>query len=376
MSFSEALDAMGYGDFTHILNPPLDAMNDSLLGFPGMGSWIYQQIQARSLGYQHGSVAKVQIARSIDFYATLFQQTSSLSWKDVLSFAVPFAEKIKTSWSNYHEEMEGVAEGSGYSILDIVALNVRTEIAFGAFSDGCTSLAWHTEKHSFLAQNWDWQPAQKQNLIILEIEQTSKPSIKMVTEAGIIGKIGFNSSGVGVCLNAIRAKGVDNNRLPVHLALRMALDSFSTKEAVGLLKDKYGVASPAHILIADAVESAGCEFTSTTSAVITADERGRVIHSNHLLLSHPGVFDTAWLADSSFRISRVLELTDGILGQGGPSQEAVEGIFKDRVNAPAAICRNGEFETLFSIIMDLKAQKAVVVLGMPGKGKEFVQLLF
>ncbi len=49
----------------------------------------------------------------------------------------------------------GVAAGSGRSILDIIALNVRTEIAFGRFSDGCTSLAWHTEKRAYLGQNWD-----------------------------------------------------------------------------------------------------------------------------------------------------------------------------------------------------------------------------
>ncbi|KAL4793660.1 acyl-coenzyme A:6-aminopenicillanic acid acyl-transferase-domain-containing protein [Aspergillus venezuelensis] len=330
----------------------------------------------REIGFQHGSAAKEHIARSIEFYASLFQKTSSLAWKDVLSFAVPFADRIKSAWPNYHDEMEGVAEGSGHSILDIVALNVRTEIAFGAFSDGCTSLAWHTEDQGFLAQNWDWQPAQKQNIIILDIDQPSKPSIKMVTEAGIIGKIGFNSSGVGVCLNAIRAKGVDSNKLPVHLALRMALDSSSAKEAVDLLTEQYGVASPAHILIADATESMGCEFTSTTSAVITADERGRVIHSNHLLLPHPGVHDTAWLADSPFRIQRVVELTDEILSVGGPSFEAVGGIFRDRANAPAAICRDGEFETLFNIVMDLKARKAMVVLGMPYSGKEVVGLVF
>ncbi|KAL4963622.1 putative acyl-CoA:6-aminopenicillanic-acid-acyltransferase [Aspergillus stella-maris] len=331
---------------------------------------------SHEIGFQHGSAAKEHIARSIEFYASLFQKTSSLAWKDVLSFAVPFAERIKSAWPNYYDEMEGVAEGSGHSILDIVALNVRTEIAFGAFSDGCTSLAWHTENQGFLAQNWDWQPAQKQNLIILDIDQVSKPSIKMVTEAGIIGKIGFNSSGVGVCLNAIRAKGVDTNKLPVHLALRMALDSSSAREGVDILKEKYGVASPAHILIADSTESMGCEFTSTTSAVITADERGRVIHSNHLLLPHPGVHDTAWLADSPFRIQRVVKLTDEILSIWEPSFEAVAGIFRDRANAPAAICRNGEFETLFNIVMDLKARKAMVVLGMPDSGEGALGLGF
>lgn len=49
----------------------------------------------------------------------------------------------------------GIADGSKRDILDIVAINVRTEIAFGLFSDGCTSLFWRTNSHTFLAQNWD-----------------------------------------------------------------------------------------------------------------------------------------------------------------------------------------------------------------------------
>jgi hypothetical protein len=49
----------------------------------------------------------------------------------------------------------GIAEGSKRDILDIVALNVRSEIAFGQFSDGCTSLFWHTPKTEWLGQNWD-----------------------------------------------------------------------------------------------------------------------------------------------------------------------------------------------------------------------------
>jgi hypothetical protein len=51
--------------------------------------------------------------------------------------------------------MRGIADGSGRELLDIVALNVRTEINFGLFSDGCTSLAWKTGERSWLGQNWD-----------------------------------------------------------------------------------------------------------------------------------------------------------------------------------------------------------------------------
>lgn len=100
---------------------------------------------------------------------------------------------------------------------------------------------------------------QKQNLIILTIEQANIPTIKMVTEAGILGKIGLNSAGVGVCLNAIRVKGMDSTRLPCHLGLRMVLESTSRDEAVAKL-DEFGIASACHMLIADAAGGIGVEW--------------------------------------------------------------------------------------------------------------------
>lgn len=101
--------------------------------------------------------------------------------------------------------------------------------------------------------------AQKENLVILTIEQAHKPTIKMVTEAGILGKIGLNSMGVGVCLNAIRAKGMDSTRLPCHLGLRMVLESASRDEAVAAL-EKHGIASACHMLIADPTGGIGVEW--------------------------------------------------------------------------------------------------------------------
>lgn len=100
---------------------------------------------------------------------------------------------------------------------------------------------------------------QKENLVLLTIEQAGKPTIKMVTEAGILGKIGLNSAGVGVCLNAIRAKGMDATRLPCHLGLRMVLESSSRSEAVAKL-EKVGIASACHMLIADATGGVGMEW--------------------------------------------------------------------------------------------------------------------
>ncbi|KAF2095120.1 peptidase C45 acyl-coenzyme A:6-aminopenicillanic acid acyl-transferas-like protein [Rhizodiscina lignyota] len=331
------------------------------------------------IGYKHGSAAKVEVERCIDFYAKLFVKNSKQSWPQVQETARSFGETIKSQWPQYYEEIQGIAEGAERDILDIVALNVRTEIAFGQFSDGCTSVSWHGEKRAWLGQNWDWMPEQKKNLIILRVKSNDgRPSFAMITEAGIIGKIGFNERGVGVCLNAIRARGCDASRLPVHLGLRMALESQSAKEATDKM-EAIGMASSAHILIADENEGIGFEFTATTFARLPMDLNDCVIHSNHLLAPHPDVYEPGWLKDSPLRVATMGELTQKLKTKvEEPSWEEFSKLFEDETHYPAAICRKYEgesgSESLFNIVMELKSKKGVVKLGRPIHPEETVVL--
>lgn len=246
------------------------------------------------------------------------------------------------------------------------------------FSDGCTALSWRTADASWLAQNWDWMEPQKQNLIVLTIEQADKPTIKMITEAGLIGKIGFNSAGVGVCLNAIKMKGMDPTKLPCHLGLRMGLESSSREEAVQSL-EKYGIASACHMLIADATGGIGLEWSSSDVQKCTMNDSHQVFHSNHYLLKHPGVGqDTNWLADSEFRVTKIEELAGKI--EGAPTKEKIFELFKDESNYPGAICRAAKppstSASLFHITMDLLKKRADITLGRPVAPDDSVQLAF
>lgn len=94
-----------------------------------------------------------------------------------------------------YTELEGIAAGVGgeVTLLDIVALNARSEIALannkGGLDDGCTSLAWTLSGgRQVLAQNWDWTEDVGQNLALVSIEQpgTGKPKIWMVAEVCVV----------------------------------------------------------------------------------------------------------------------------------------------------------------------------------------------
>ncbi|KAK1818359.1 hypothetical protein LTR12_007273 [Friedmanniomyces endolithicus] len=331
----------------------------------------------REIGLKHGREAKLQISRSIAFYADLFEETAKMDWPKVQDLAMTFEAVMRRKWPAYLEEISGISEGAGVSLSDIIAINVRTEIAFGMFSDGCTALGWKTRDGSFLAQNWDWMEAQKENLIILTIEQQNNPTIKMVTEAGLIGKIGLNSAGVGVCLNAIKVKGMDPTRIPCHLGLRMVLESESRDEAVRQL-EKYGVASSCHMLVADGSGSIGLEWSAVELQKVKMNGREQVFHSNHYLAEHVRVEDSRWLEDSTFRVTRIEKLCEDF--KDPPTTETLFELFKDEENYPGAICRaqmgTSGSASLFNIIMDLQHRTAAVTLGRPVAPEEVVQLAF
>ena len=249
---------------------------------------------------------------------------------------------------------------------------MRTEIAYGMSKDGCTALYWNNGSSAYLAQNWDWQEEQQENLINLSIRQKGKPTITMVTEAGIIGKIGLNSAGVGVCLNAIRALGIDFQRMPCHLALRACLESSSVSEAVTILR-KTGVASACHILVADPREAVGLECSNVD--IVELPTKSTLTHTNHFIKPHKGVEDKFAFADSPIRLKRIDKLIQDRsrrLDANDTLKPAdIRSLLQDQENFPTAICRSRTEEstiaTLFNVVMDLTKGDAQVVVGKPSQ---------
>lgn len=258
-------------------------------------------------------------------------------------------------------------------------------------NDGCTAFAIATGTDSFIAQNWDWESQQRDNIVCARIVQDGKPTIHMMTEAGIIGvsyplnvrvgltwfkgKIGMNSAGVGVTLNAISARGVSFDKLPCHLALRTALESASLGEARMKL-NKAGVASACHITVADAENgSIGFENTAFDQKELLMTN-GVNTHSNHLTVEHAGVDDKGMLIDSPFRLQRIRDLLADI--GPNPSLNKLRDLLRDEKNSPAAINRSptekSTIRTLFSIVMDLPSKYALVKMGKPTEGGEELEL--
>jgi isopenicillin-N N-acyltransferase like protein len=182
-------------------------------------------------------------------------------------------------------------------------------------------------------------------------------------------------------LNAIRAKPVDQSKLPIHVALRVCLDSKSKAEAIARLEDLGGMASAQHILIADAQGPTSWEVSPKGNVQIEPDSNGIVCHTNHMI-ENKLMHEPLWLSGSPIRLERIRELSKKVAvgGKYVDSDTLRSQVFSDTYNAPQAICCQEDpsrpvetrSSTLFNIIMKLGGAhpSAEVVWGQPGSGRE------
>jgi isopenicillin-N N-acyltransferase like protein len=379
------------------------------------------------IGLQHGQLAKEQIYNNILTYSAFFKETAGLeNWEDVKKRATIFIPTLEKLYPEILEEIQGIADGAKLDREDILALNVRSEIALTNYdnapkegekeavppviTDGCTSIAQLSQDGSrlVLAQNWDWLEELHNGIVTLDIiTPDEKTHLQFLNEAGLVGKIGLNSYGVGICMNALRCGALDTNRLPTHFMARRVLQyAKSFDEAVQML-DEFGGACTFNLVIADMqgkfgtveISPNGVSVISPLESNDTSKVPGRgplfVAHTNHVM-TPPTDFPRGPIYDrpapNSFsRLERMTELTRIDL-QGGSSVtlESINERLKDQQGTPYSICRDRppgakgmeKMTTLATVLMefDTAARKIVqshITVGRPcEKGLQKIDLVF
>ncbi len=326
-------------------------------------------------GYQVGSRAKKLVLGCLDAYARIFKTYVYLEWSEAVKRAEKYTDAIARYDPQIMEEMKGIADGCGRPPEEIVALNARSEIALtrAALDGGCTSLAicpQRTEGPTYLAQNWDWK---QESLLLLRIEQPPRPTITMVTEAGIVGKIGFNSAGLGVCLNALASEQSEAG-VPIHVILRGILDSANLGDAIEAVARTQVASSACFFTAHSDGEAAAIEVAPNDFDVILS-RAGLNAHTNHFLSLRLAAKVTdlgkRMFPDTFVRQNRAENL---LARHAGPFRLAdVQAILRDHLNYPDSICRHPDAKdpegrrlwTVFSIAMDLTARQMWLCRGQP-----------
>ncbi|GAA1552907.1 C45 family autoproteolytic acyltransferase/hydolase [Dactylosporangium maewongense] len=336
-------------------------------------------------GYQYGLAAKTRIEQALRTYADVFRHYASWDWDAVRRHGLRFAGPIEDFSPASAREIRAIARGAGVEVADILALNTRSEIMFAApgraravASTECTSFALTPERTTsgaaLMGQNWDWIEGARETAIVLQVHRDDGPDFVTVVEAGMLAKVGINSSGVGLCTNTLISDG-DEGRfgVPYHVLLRSVLDSDSGAEAAQRIQST-SRANSANYLIADA--AGFCADIETgpgdgPCGVITPVD-GVVTHANHFLVDGLTGVDR-YLERKAHTRNRLHHLTARVQQHDTHTIESLQEALADHADAPHSVCQHPDAAqpvaertcTIAGIVMDLSARSLVYAAGSP-----------
>jgi len=348
----------------------------------------------RERGRQYGQKAAGRIKKGATHYFAQLKELS-LDAKGVAALVRDYLPVIEAFEPSYIEEMRGIAEGADVPFEDVVLLNARTEIIKLANPairarlktpedpDGCTGVVVlpqaTTDGRLIHAQNWDWKRECAETAVVLKVRRDDGPDLMTFTEAGALGRCGFNAVGiaitanylesdrdyrqVGVPLALIRRKVLENE----HLALAMRA-VYCTKK------------SAANNMIVSHREGVAIDFECAPDETFQVHpQNGLLVHANHFVspvalgkLKDTGPFNTP---DSLYRDIRVRDLLQPHIGS--ITFDTVKSALFDEFAYPWSVCRpprrnlsNNLSATVAMILME-PASGLMQVAPLPALNREF-----
>jgi isopenicillin-N N-acyltransferase-like protein len=340
---------------------------------------------AHECGVQHGMLAADRVAKTIAFYLGVFGQHSKLTLDQVRERARTFAAQIEAIDPGIMSEIKGIAEGAKQSLEDIVAINCRTELMYGAAGGNraateCTSIVTLPEatQHGgmIVGKNWDWRSPAIESVVVLRIKQKDKPALSLIVEAGMVGRDGFNEEGIVVCGNMLTSSA-DKGKVgvPIPILRRRILNSRHFYEAIDILTRSARGASGNYLLAHR--DGVAIDFETTPDNVYPVyPERGLLTHANHFqsLAAQTDGVAKSFNGDSLYRDFRARQLLEPKIG--AITVNDVKTVLRDEFGSPRAICRapheypgQGSTMTIASLVFDLKNDVMHVAAGQPNRSE-------
>lgn len=333
------------------------------------------------MGVGHGKALAKEIKANLNLYYDMVKGLTGLEPDACLERAERYIDILETETPELLEEMKGIAKGAGVTLKEILFLNARSELmSMGSEPEvkvgECTTIGLTGQRagggNPIIAQNWDWHKRVHNTTAIFKLNPADAPEAVFYAEAGQVGKIGFNENGVGVVFNFLTT-GEVSYALPVHVLLRMILNTKDAIEAVTMIKSAPR-GGTVHFLIGDLNgHIRGLELTPN-EAIEIKPENGVVYHTNHYCDPKLAEKDVGRLlmVDTTARYDRTTEL---ISTRAQWDNQSLSEIFTDHDNHPTSICRHVKASdpeflhmiTVASIIIDLAAKKMFISRGQPCK---------
>ncbi len=353
--------------------------------------FLYIQAQGsyRELGRAVGEGARDAIHASVAFFRDNFSAMTQgrLSFAEAELLALAYAEEARRWTPRHLEELEGVAEGAGLPLSELLVPNCGEEFTASAASangrqppsggprggDHCTAVALAAGGRHVIGHNMDWYVVDAPNNVLFDLTVPDGTRLMGIAGAPYLLMLGMNSHGVGNVSNSVHS---NDNRVGVPNAFvrRASIEGVSLEAARerGLLGAR---ARGTNHFLADARGRLwDLETSATASAFMDHSAAGFMAHTNHYVSAEMAPFEAVTYEESPIRLATA----EGILAQGvARGEDPVALVARAlRCHDPApeqAICGHPDDSeplaeqgmTVGSMICDLDERRVYVCAGPP-----------
>jgi isopenicillin-N N-acyltransferase-like protein len=332
------------------------------------------------IGQQIGEACAPQIRQMLTTYRELIETSYDrlkLNWEKALLQARKYQPFVAEHTPQYLRELEGISQGAGVPLEDLMVLNCMEGIVNDALHLKCTSIAvsreWTIEGHVLVGHNEDWSPEDEKTVYLVRATPEKEPAFLALTYGGLIPNIGFNKYGIAQCCDSVYP---NDSRLgiPRIFVARAVLACQSLSEALSTTVLSKRAAGYNHLIAHESGELYNIEVSAKQFATHYAHE-GMIAHTNHYL--DPRLQQVEHQPESLLRSHVRLNRAERLLRTMAPhSIESFASILSDHVNHPSSICCHdidapAMFErskTIASIMIDLTENCMYVALGSPCQG--------
>lgn len=269
------------------------------------------------------------------------------------------------------DELAAIAEASGLDLLEIVALNARTEIIAlsSTGSSECSTVAALVDGRRLGVQTWDWHIELDQ---FWHTHEVSGPGYRYsgLTEQGIVSKIGMNEHGLALHFNILGHRLDGPGGVPMHVLSSIVLSECRTvAEAIELIREAPINSSSAFTMLDDE-QSVSVEM-SPDGVFVIGEVAGSVQRTNHFQDVTPLAAQKTevYEPDSSERLALVRERLAG--GLPASAEAMVELLLSGEGQPPLCSVPDmtkqlGErWGTLATVVTDPSTRTIRVLDGMP-----------
>ncbi|MEI5522275.1 C45 family peptidase [Streptomyces brasiliscabiei] len=353
-------------------------------------------------GRQYGEAVRPHLHAALAYYEEAFGHAAGLTWDQVTARAARWREPVGSYAPHLLEEMRGIADGAGVTLLDVLALNARGEVLYDqSFArmaaaeprspepetvaeervEGCTSFALYGpasgDGHVWAGQNWDWRAGAADTVVMLRIVQPPAPTLIMQVEAGQVGRQGANSAGIALNANGLGGRFDDTVGLPQTVVRRSVLDRASITDALDVLcRTRAHIASNALLTVREGF-AVDLETTPAGHGWLHPED-GLLVHGNHYQAGVPAAIAAGYRplsSDSLVRVPRAEQGLRALRGSTGPdeSRKLIKQAMSDHLGLPESLCTHPDtrrpvverWTTLVSSCVDLTSGDYHVTAGTP-----------